>query len=42
MKIHGRKHAALEHDQEKRGEINVLNGDGMKQDEMNLKKILRF
>ena len=31
-----RKHAALEDDQDKKGEIEVLNGEGMKQDEMKL------
>ena len=31
-----RKHAALEDDQVKKEEIEALNGDGMKQDEMKL------
>ena len=31
-----RKHVAPEDDQDKKGEIDVLNGEGMKQDEMNL------
>ena len=30
------KHAALQGDQEKKGEIDVLNGEGMKQDEIKL------
>ena len=37
LKVHmERKHAALEDDQDKKGEIEVLNGEGMKQDEMKL------
>ena len=37
LKLHmARKHAALEDDQDKKGEIEVLNGEGMKQDEMKL------
>ena len=31
-----RKHAALEDDEDKKGTIDVLNGEGMKQDEMKL------
>ena len=31
-----RRHAALEDDEDKKGEIDVLNGEGMKQDEMKL------
>ena len=31
-----RKHVSLEDDQEKKGEIDVLNGEGIKQDEMKL------
>ena len=35
LKVHKpRKHVALEDGQEKKGEIDVLNGEGMKQDEM--------
>ena len=32
----GRRHAALEDDENKKGEIYALNGEEMKQDEMNL------
>ena len=33
LKVHiARKHVALEDDQEKKGEIDVVNGEGMKQD----------
>ena len=35
IKVHmGRKHAALEDDEDKKGETEVLNGEGMKQDEI--------
>ena len=37
LKVHmARKHVAPEDDQDKKGEIDVLNGEGMKQDEMKL------